>query len=446
MKYEFDQTAIGFECRSIIEAPAPPRYNYEVQLHVAGEVIKVIKVMNMDFNVDFRTMYAEDILLEAAIGQGTLYHVISPNKEEIRVELTQVSIVDNTRVTQWYKGILIGVNNSQLEASDNQNVNKDAGDLGSLARLKLQLREETLEAIDMLTVGGVYVNIPPWRLMRSFMHSSCKEVEKSIDNGIVGFTMQKPDNDNARSQIVIKHGTPVIELPDLLQNDEGGIYNAGLGAFIRRGMWYVWSLYNTTDELHCKRTLTLLMAPKARYPGVERTYRNTDSDLTVVVTGERSHLDIREASALKSGNAVRYMDSTRTIEDFVDIDGNKATAQRVMNTSEFIGFKRKDGQNKSVLEVTTDNLFAETSKLAGRDGSYLTVSWQNSSPELLRPDMNVRIKMDDMGVTKEFKAKLMQIHTYIFAAEQGLTSQQHLTQTTLTLFVESDFSSIAEKV
>ena len=446
MKHEFDNTALGYECRSIIQEPHPDRYNYTAIFHVAGQEIPTIKVMNIDFNADFRTMYAEDILLECAIGQGTLAHVLAPNKEDIKVELTQISSKDKSRATMWFKGILMGVTNTKLKNPDPQNIEHESGDLGSMARVKMQLREQALEAIDMETVGGNYVSNTPWKLLRTCISDACSKIGGSDDEAAIGFTIQSPDNNNPRSQIVIKHGTPLIELPDILQFDEGGIYNAGLGAFIRRGMWYVWSLYNTTDVYHCKRTLTLLMAPKERYIGVERTYRNTDSDLTVVVTGDRNHVDLRETSALSAGNAVRYLDSTKTIEDFVKIDGNKAIAHRVENTSEFVGFSRKDGLNKAVTEVTTDNIFAETSKLASRDGSYLVVSWQNSSPELLRPDMNVRVKIDNMGVTEEYRAKIMQIHSYIFAAEQGLTSKQHLTETSITLFVESDFTNVSEKI
>lgn len=446
MTIEFDTSPIGIEAAEIVNTkPHPDRYNYEAILYVKDMVVKAFKVMSIDFNADFRTHYAEDIMLQAVFGAGTLSHVINPNKEELRIELTQVGYETPHRATMWFKAILMESSNEAIKSRSNTSSSQEVGDLNQLVNVKLQLREEVLEDIDMASVGGTFVNTTPWRLLRTVIQKNCSELGSGEDEAVLGMTIQDPDNKTVRSQITIKHGTPIVELPDILQFEEGGIYNAGIGAFIRRGMWYVWSLYNTSDVFFCKRTLTLLMAPTDRYRGVERTYVNTDSDLTVVVTGDRNQVDLREPIALSEGNSVRYMDSTRTIQDFLEIDGNKATAIRSDNTSEFIGFERKDGKNKVSLQVSTDNLFAETSRLASRDGSVLMCVWENSAPELLRPDMNIIVKVDKDGLTHEYRGKLLQIHTYIKSAEVGLISKHHLTNTTLAVFLENDISDLTEE-
>jgi hypothetical protein len=186
--------------------------------------------------------------------------------------------------------------------------------------------------------------------------------------------------------------------------------------------------------------MTVVNVPKNKLPGIERTYRDDGRNLMVIATGEVQLRDDSEVQQLNLGNGVRFAQAKGFMNgSMVETHGNKAVAQRGKNTSEFVADQRKTGNNNVQLSTNPINAnpYVEYSRLARRQGSLFTFTWENSRPDLIYPGMMVKILYMQDGDIKEVYGTALKAHHYIQLRGQGSTSTRYVCQTVLAVFIQS---------
>lgn len=440
-----DSTLMQEVVKITTDGPNPVHYSWRAQIHANGEIIDPLKLLSIDINRDYLDSYGDYILIEVAIGAGTFNFDIFPYKNDLTVTLIREPLGEISEATDLTEDInsqelsatLMDASSAVLEGNSLATQDKEAANLTNILYVKFQLVDLALEQIRMQSVGGIFHATPPGEILRYLLTSISNQVEVDQENKVLGVDLYEPSNTTPVTQAVIPHGTRFTDIADVINAKAAGIYNTGMGFYLQKHLWYIYPLYDLTRFDKALKTITLINIPKDRYPQAERTFRRTQNQLIVMVTGETKHADASESSQLNLGNGIRFVDAGKLLESFATVKDNKATALRVKNVNEFVTQKRDNGLNNvqmSDSRITTNN-FVELGKLAARAGSAVQVVWQNSDPGAITPGMPAKYiyLVDDQPV--EVTGVVLKAHHYVQTDQPGLTSKRHITNSALLLFI-----------
>ena len=250
-----------------------------------------------------------------------------------------------------------------------------------------------------------------------------------------GVDISPASNREVKEQIVVTHGTKLVDVADFLQK-RIGVYSTGIGAYIQDKHWFVFPLHDTTQFEDRQSTLTMIVLPKRKFNAIERTYRKEGDSLTVLVTGETGFKDDSGSKYLNEGNGARFADASKLMEHSVSTVGNKAVMARGKNNSEFITDTRTGALNNAPVpsQRITANPFAVYSKLSSRNGGVFKGVWQNSEFSLIFPGMVCKVLYSDEDGTQELFGVVQRVD-HISHKEGDFGNQKFSNQSVITVFV-----------
>jgi hypothetical protein len=444
---EIESTSLYREISNIINGPSKPvHYQWTAQVHANGQNLNVLKVLSIDIVQDFEMKYADETYVELSILGGMYAHDIYPYQSNLEITLFRRPLqevgdsADTTAPiqTERYAVTLLDSGNPLLEANGINSPSKEDLNLTNIFEIKFQLVNKAIEQIRMRSIGGIYRDTTTENVIKSVLTKESKNVVVEGSRIPKGVDMIPASNQVKRDHVIIPHGTLLVHLPEFIHRRCGGIYNAGMGYYMQGDYWYVYPCYDTTRFAASTRTLTIINVPKNKFPNVERTYRLDGTNLVIMATGDVKFSDDSDQQQLNYGNGVRFADGDNFMQKFVTTAGNKTIASRAKNNSEFVGTKRPNGNNniRSSEKAISSNAMVEYSKIARRQGSVLSLIWENSLPELLYPGMMVKLLYMDGEIIKTIYGVTLKAHHYVQTNGNGLITGSHKTVTMLAVFVQ----------
>jgi hypothetical protein len=451
----FEKSSLIFEVSEIVnDGFDAPAWYHDAKLIVGSKYFDVYKVISIDILRDYAISFADKVVIEVAVPGGTFIRDILPYKEDLKLQLITHPLStqfgrpkDEEIVTKTYRATLI-----QTESPDTASSNPlvkaetDSLNLMSIRRISLQLQDVLMEQLRLVSLGTVVRQATPEQIVKGLVTQGSRMINVDQENALKGITMIEADNEEIQTHVIVPHGTKLTEIPDFIQNTVCGIYSSGLGFYLQNSMWYIWPLYNFERFDTTSRTLTVILVPENKFNSIEKTYRTTANQVIVLITGGAHHVDDTEEKLLNEGNGIRFADSRRLIEGFGKVKGNRVSASRSENGSEFVGIERASKLHHVSKMNSSNNIYREASRLAARKGSRMMVNWQNSDPNLLSPAMGCQVIFERDGVPITLKATLTGSHTYVSTAESSVSSKRHLTNTVLSLFVDKDLPELKDYV
>lgn len=447
---EIEQSSLYREVLQIQNNGENPVHNaWSAQIFIGTDETPIIplKLMSIDFNHDFQENYAEDIHVTVLVGKGTYARRIYPALDQLDVSLicqpiNEVSDSLNVALTptvERYTATMIDTGNPIIEMDTRNSPSEEILNLTGLIEVTFQLVNKSLEQIRMISINGiVYRSVTGEDVIKALLTKGSQNVDVDASRKVKGVDMIKASNQVKREQIIIPHGTKLVDLPHYIHFKCGGVYNAGLGYYLQNDHWYVYPSYDTTRFNDTDKTLTVINIPPNRMPGTERTYRKDGSNLVILSTGSVKFRDHSNTAQLNQGNGVRFADADRLMDKFVATSGNKAIASRGGANSEFISDKRVNGQNNVTVGVRPINAnpYVEFSALSKRQGSLVTLVWESADRTLLYPGMPVKVMYLDGEDIKFLYGNLLKAHTYISLREAGPASSRMVANTMLGVFIK----------
>jgi hypothetical protein len=393
---------------------------------------------------DYEDGYADLRVIQVLIGAGTYAYRLLPNRDELWVDLTATPLHENSTrtrsdrptVSKRYRAVLMEQDNPGLVGRTPQASSEADLNLTAPKTVQLQLLDEGVHQVRMLTVGRVYRNTTPLNALASLLTETTQLLSVNNQQAIQGVEAAPGFNQTPRAQIVIPHGTPLTKVPTLLQNEEGGIYGTGLGCYLQAGIWHLFPAYDLQRYRTTPKVLTILNVPPNRYRGAERTYRVTTNQVVAVAAGDMSSLDVGLATQLNEGNALRFSDA-RKLLSFAETKGNRTLLKRAENLFEVAGPVLKTGLTNArwAAERSTANPFKFYSQMAQRNGQYLSVQWLHGDAELLYPGMPVKFMTNADGKLVTLHGTLLGVHEQRLPGNAGSGIQNYPGMVTLKLFL-----------
>jgi hypothetical protein len=343
---------------------------------------------------------------------------------------------DDATVSQRYIATLLNPFNPAVESNAMNQPDETSLDLTNLLEIDFQLIPKQVNQFRMRTYGGIFRNQTVEDVIKHVLTSESANVDVDSDAVPKGVEMVAANNKTARDHIVIPQGTKLVKVPDYIHEKCGGVYNAGLAAYFSGDHWYVFPPYNNANFDSTPRTMTIINVPPNRMPAIEQTYKKEGNNLTVLATGDTKLKNFSEDLVMNHGNGVRFGDADKFMENYSKLGDNKAVAGRGGTNSEFTTIKRDNGLN-NVMQAANrinSNPFWEYSKLAARDGSIISLSWENSDMTQIYPGMPVKILFMQDDDISSITGLLIKAHHYVNTFGSGFQTNRHFTTSNLMIF------------
>ncbi len=378
-----------------------PCRSYDLEFLVNGQSYKPLAIMGVNnindfidayyrvFSIEFKTTGAvREVLIEHSsnieavlkvydIGRNATFSLAALKNPKIRRFKAKLYLEESDYVTQ---------NNP---AVNDEAFLKDK----SLVDVKVQLVEKGFEQLKSRHVGNTYFNISGYNLLRHLIDYHANLDNDDVNSLIKGVDIAPNYSTEVKTQIALQQGTSLIEAMHLVNNDSGGLWATGFSYYIHNQTWYIFPPYSLKRFNDNVKRLIIVNLPKDRVPGLEVTYHDSESLLTILSTRDATVFDKREARKLSFGTGLRFADAAKLLNGFAETIENKIKVDASKNVNDLIVSKRDETvqQIRFAPNKLTSAKNIELSKLAPSKGFMMRLSWENSDDSLIYPGMPVKV-------------------------------------------------------
>lgn len=403
-----------------------------------------IKTIEYDEVKNYVEKYTGEIFLTVIVPLGDFAYDVYPNKDNLEISVFQIPQDEtgngNKRLPQRvgrFKAILVDNGNPALTTSASVAHSREALNRRDMATVQFQLIDPIAYALRTAMFGTNFRNCTVQDVLKAVMFNESQEHLSENNLALSGVDIYQPDNVSVREHIDIPQRTMLVHVPHYIQ-EKFGVYTTGMGYFLERGFWHIFPLYNTKQINKSEHAMTLIVIPENKLPGVERTYMTRGGHTTVIATGSVDLKDNRKQQEQVHGNGVRYASPKNFMGDYFKSGSGKAIADQSKNVNEYAVSQTGDSVNFAPFSKNeiTNNHYREMSRIAARRGSYFTLTWATSNPELIQPGMLVKILYMTNGEIKQCVGSLLATHTYTSLEGMGVASGRYVRKTIMSFFVE----------
>lgn len=454
MAVELVESALFEEVAKIAAAPGSPYHRFQMYLTCGGKNIPPLKYVRQDVECNYREAFSDDRTVVFYVGLGTLINYIAPFKDDITIT-TLTSPMDefgyevpgSSVETRTYKAYLADDTESNIESSNNPILQDfETAERSSIRTVTFTLEEMAVSQLRMQSTGVMGEIVPPYVVLETLMNRCVQALQVPVDEKILKVDLQAPSNQEPRAFVVVRDGTMLVDIPDLIQNEQGGIYSTGLGFYVQDRIVYFWPVYDVDRFDQAPRVLRIIVSPNRQAKLVDRTWYEGERTLTILSAGMIQVVDDSMDHLNNDGNGVRYQTASALLDKPVSVANNKMTASRSQTTSEFVTTVRGDGMNNVKLSSAgaTDNIFLESSKLAKRSIVPVVVTWQRSQPTKIIPGMPTEVIYDYNGEVSSINAVVLHaLHSYENEGRGPIGDRMRAT-TVLTVGISRDSPEFAK--
>jgi hypothetical protein len=412
--YDIEKTPLYLEMIEVLtKCDKDSHAHWRCMIHIddQGGLLTPMNLLQIALERDYAGSSADKVSIKAVITAGEYAKVLYPNRNQLQVTLMRIPLLENSTVedfdrpigTERYSAVLVekGPAITQLQGGEIKDKFSLDTTMG-LLEVTLQLYNKFDEKARVTLVGGIYRTTTVSDIMLSTLTSVSKSIKVEFDKTFLGVDLWPANNQQKLDQVVVTHGLHLFDLPGYLQKVHG-VYSAGLGSYVQNRIWYIFPLFETARFFKSKRTLSIYILPKRKFPEIERTYRVIGDDVMIICTTSSDFRADSNVSYLQTGNATRFTEATGMVDRFGATKGNKYIVNRKKNNYEF-----STGDTGSEVDYApvadrkiTANPFVYFTEQAMKNGGILNIGWENSKPSLIEPGMATRIVYFDEEEMKE---------------------------------------------
>ena len=401
---EIEHTSLFTDAKAIMASgKTTANVSWEIVVHYDNsedaEVLVPIHLQSVNIIRDYVGDFADTVTVSMLMGLGDYAHLVYPNRVRLEVTLIQRQLqegsgeLDNSapQISERFKAILIDTQQAPTIAQGQEHNSRHALNLTQVITVNFQLINKAVEQLRVQATGAIYRGVVPKDALTAIITNALGRVKVDDTRKILGVEVMDVDNLSKLEQLVIPHGTRVVDVPGIVQ-ERYGVYNSGLGSYIQGSNWFVFPLYDTQVFNKRDATITLLIMPKRKFSNIERTFTVEDGSVTALVTGQTGFQDDSGTNTLNIGNGARFISADNLMETPVSTGGNKARISRKSNNREFVA--EQDAPLNHVAfkdRRIASNPFPVYSELAAINGGMLRCVWQNSDASLVQPGMSAKI-------------------------------------------------------
>jgi hypothetical protein len=443
---EVENTPLWYEILDVLtkcDQESQAYWEVEFIINEAGDVYKPFQLTQFSLERDYAGGYCDAMGITATIPFGKYAERIYKNRNQLRATLTRFPLLEKSTLIDYSKGvkseefiaILKEPSGTMQQMKGTEAKDERSLDLMGFVEVQFQLFNKADERVRIATIGGIYRKVKLDELIKYSISNTVNKHKVSEERKILGVDIVPINNTKAQEQVILTHGMHLYDLPGFLQKTYG-IYNAGLGTYVQGRYWYVFPLFDTKRYSKAKETYTLYVLPKKKFPEIERTYRVLGTDVAILTTTETDFRADTNRNQVEDGGGVRFTNADTMMDGFGVAKGNKFKVKRKENNSEFKSQDRQVHLDYAPIANAriTSNPFAQYSDLLLRIGGIMTVLWENSKPNIIKPGMPCRVVYFDDNQIKEAYGITLGVN-HVVQKIGDFNMKKHSSNTRLQIFV-----------
>ena len=441
----YGNTPLAPEVEYVMRDPGPRGvYSYGLIIKAGEQITEEVKVMSIDTVENYANSYAPVITLDVFMGAGLYSKVIYPNREQLEITVIRTNNADAREIqTQTFRGILLSEKNPVVDESAVAKASQFTLDLSSMLPVSFQLESRAIEQLRMVTLGTTMRQARMQDVIETALTTAIGQIDVKEEEKLLGVTMLGKPNDQVYGQLQIDHGTPLFNIPGILQKLQYGVYVGDIGHFFRDHQWYVYPIYDTEGFEEASTTLSITLLPTEYSGSLDRTYRVVGGTVMILATGERALNNSGEKKKINEGEGTRFANADLLFSPgWLDTQSqsNKAIAARSEGFTEIVmeGEQRANTNAPMSSRPISGNKYAELSKIASRKGMFFTCEWRNANKDLIEPGMNARVKYLEGDVVRMFEGRLVGMQAVDRLLGKGVASNQFGTSMMMSFYVQRD--------
>lgn len=442
---EILDTIVNTEIDKIMRGPRlAGNHRWDLYIKANGVEIHALRVVDLKLDRLYIENFADELRVTFIVVADEYFNTLLPFKTTLEATLIKTplttadtAVVDHNtpRQSNHYRMQLIDIS-SEIIAGDNPlAVNKTQASQLSLKTLTAQLYNPVIDQLRKRTFGTVFRDTKAIDAIQYVLTKIGKIDGVDTANAILGAEIAKGASNEIRKHIIVPDLTPFIKVPRIIDQAVGGVYPSGLGFYLQQNLWHVFGQYDLTRYGSATPSLTIIKIPSFRLPGTDKTYRVDQGQIVILSTRETKHVDHSETLQLNAGNATRFIDANKLMDQFGVIGGNKFISEQKDKVTEIALEPRPEGNMTTTGALITSDYYREYQKLVMKSGALIQTIWENSDPDLLIPGMPVRYIFADGKKPQVLYGLLQAVETLDYSTTENVTHPRFTTMCLLTLFV-----------
>lgn len=439
-------------------------FTHKVKIHTVDKDLDAtdsIALMGLTIIRDYVDSVADYIEVSIMIPLGTYVYDVYPYLTNIEVSV----IVDKQlwqgkkpfTVTERFKAVFLQDKNSSLPTDKNHNKHDLNQQLP--VTITLQLIDRTAEVLRVKTTKGNFdkvINSNTDMHIKPFIKSLISQQANNIliegKPCLDRIEIEEPDNKEELGAITFPSFTRVVEVPEIIQNKNIGIYNAGVGNYIQRYFpkrfehhktFFVYSLYDPKTKYDNSPIKIIFFAPiTSSHSITDITYRYEDQVLRILPSNFTKIDSVKESNVMSYGSGFRTTNSHSYMKKPVVMDYKKGPIYKKDQLATEVVYKERDDNiNFARQGGVTSNHFAATSDILKAQGSYITIEVTNMDHDLIYPGAACKINYEsDNGIIEVYgiihRCKILYtVNNFNIANLAGVADNRLVSKMVLQIFI-----------
>ena len=377
-------------------------WNYTASIITPKGDQMVDSVLAIDIQKDYERGFTDHIVLDCAVLKSFYIDNLYPVRNNFRVNVVMTQLMEKEsgirldkpmKITRQYKGVLVNpvdLGNNRKDASNTMS-NEDQNRQTKFVSVKIQLVALPAEQIMKMSFGGLFHGTPA-DVCKAMLTEACSQLKGEA--ALSGVDMPcETDNKESIFDIVVPHGTKLVDLPRYIQEKCYGIYNHGIGSYIHDKHWFLYPIYDFTRYEKEDTRLTVSIVPPIAMLDNKRTYAINKRHVNIICAGDIDLTDHSRAKFINEGNGITYFDTSKMKQESVTktpqgviVNPTEAKKQMLVGQSE-------DGLDSAPMLAgrLTSSLANVASQIARRNSTVISLVWNYANPYLLVPGMATKV-------------------------------------------------------
>jgi hypothetical protein len=317
-----------------------------------------------------------------------------------------------------YKAVYLIEKNTAIPTVINQS--KDDLNQNLPITITLQLVDRSVETIRVKTTQGNFdkkinpknTDMSPKAFMKSIFSEECDKILIENKPAIDLISIEEPDNKDELKAITLSSYTRIIEIPEYLQNENIGVYNAGIGCYIQKfgldhytykKILFIYSLFDPKKYDDAEYKMIFYVPVASNLSMLDNTYKYKDKTLKMLPYTMSKINDQKETNVMSTGSGFRSSNAASYMKKPVEITEEGPVFNRNRLNTEVIYKDRKDNLNYAPNRAVVGNQFAMVSQIVEKVGNYVTLEVSNIDHDFIYPGACKINYEDDENKIKEVK-------------------------------------------
>ena len=405
--------------------------------------IQVHNVLSVDKISKFHVTVSDNIFVALQVYKTVYMQLLAVNRKQLRFQLTYainsptgMNVTTGLSIVETYDALLTDNISESIETRSGQLSGNQTDNLGELVEINVQLIERGLSEFRLWDQGGVYRNVTVLQLLQGLMSLPLKTLNQDMTTGF-NVTVYPPDNTNIYYQRLIPNGIRLTDLPGFIQKT-WGVYSSGLGSYLRKGMWYIYPLYDMSRYNKETKRLTIINIPPNEMMGNPNSYVMIDNELYILTTGITKHIDESDRNLDTTGTGFRTAKAGNLMDKFTQsANGNTVIAPGSNMVSVSYDSRASELTNlKTPDKLLSCNPWADSSRVIMNLTNLIKVTQEYSNHDLFMPYMPVKFIYKKLGKPQVLYGVLLGVESHSSSPLQSSLDKRYRTSSLLTIAVE----------